>query len=472
MNQISFRDPDGFIIETENKLYRIVLSGWVEETVIMNNDFYRNFSIPVHKKVSLPDEDSLSSILKIDGLKLANVLAIYEVEKLNLITYPWEWTPVMLISAGIFTLELQKILMKSGYSLKDASFFNVQFESDKLIFIDLLSIKQTDNFYPWIPYGQLLRHFIYPSTLLKYDRIQNLKLLWNFADGIDHAFACNLIPSYSVLNMFELFHYTIARHVMKDMQQTNAVKLTKKDDSQIKLLNLIDWNISYLEKIRAKLKRKSSYWAEYYKRDVSGEYYSKKSESLRHLLESIPIKGRVLDLGSNIGEYSLIFMEYFDELICLEKDTVCCEVMYANLSAAHPFGNGKKWNIINADIARPDPAIGWMNKERKPLLSRIKSELVSALALIHHIYFTESIDFYRQAELFDTLSAKYLLVEFIYSDDDKVEKISKNNPTRLSDYSRENFVNAYNSKFSLKESVIVSSSRELFLFEKKNENEG
>ena len=467
MNQISFRDPDGFLMESNRKLYRIVLAGWKTELEIMKNDFYKTFSIPAHKKVSIPVKDKFSSMLETEGLELSNILEIFEVEKLSLITYPWEWTPIMLIDAGIFTLELQKELMNSGHSLKDASFFNIQFESDKIFFIDLLSIKHKDNFYPWIPYGQFLRHFIYPSTLLKYGKIQNLKLLWNFVDGIDPFFAGNLIPSYSVFNMFEFLHFTIATHIKKETQQSITNKLPEKNNSQIKLANLLDWNISYLEKIKSKLNRKNSYWAEYYKRDVSDEYFINKSELLRKFLESIPTEGRALDLGANIGAYSLIFLDYYNELICLEKDTVCCEVMNTNLSTIMPFGNGKKWHVINADITRPDPDLGWMNKERKSLLSRIKSELVSALGLIHHIYFTESIDFYRQVELFDSLSTNYLLTEFISSDDEKVKIISRNNPSRLSDYGRESFVKAINSKFTLKKSAMLSSSRELFLFEKK-----
>jgi len=271
--------------------------------------------------------------------------------------------------------------------------------------------------------------------------------------------------------MFEFLHFTIATHIKKETQQSITNKLPEKNNSQIKLANLLDWNISYLEKIKSKLNRKNSYWAEYYKRDVSDEYFINKSELLRKFLESIPTEGRALDLGANIGAYSLIFLDYYNELICLEKDTVCCEVMNTNLSTIMPFGNGKKWHVINADITRPDPDLGWMNKERKSLLSRIKSELVSALGLIHHIYFAESIDFYKQAELFDSLSTKYLLTEFISSDDDKVKIISRYNPSRLSDYSRESFVKAINSKFTLEKSVKVGSSRELFLFIKTNKFE-
>jgi len=467
MNQISFRDPDGFLMESNRKLYRIVLAGWKTELEIMKNDFYKTFSIPAHKKVSIPVKDKFSSMLETEGLELSNILEIFEVEKLSLITYPWEWTPIMLIDAGIFTLELQKELMNSGHSLKDASFFNIQFENNRIIFLDLLSLKCSNNYYPWIPYGQFLRHFVYPSTLLKYGKINNLKFLWNYVDGVDPIFAGNLLPSYSMLNLFEFFHYAIAAHIKKDSQESINDALPEKRNSQIKLANLLDWNISYLGKIKSKLKRRNSYWADYYKRDVPNEYFNRKSELLRQFLKSIPNEGRVLDLGSNIGEYSLIFLDYYNELICLEKDTVCCEVMNANLSASVPYGNGKKWHVINADITRPDPDIGWMNKERKSLLSRIKSELVSALGLIHHIYFTESIDFYRQVELFDSLSTNYLLTEFISSDDEKVKIISRNNPSRLSDYGRESFVKAINSKFTLKKSAMLSSSRELFLFEKK-----
>ena len=468
MNQISFRDPDGFLIEFQEKLYRIVLTGWNKELEILKDDFYEAFSIPFHKMVSKPFHDELTCVLNEKGLVSSEIAAIFEVEKLNLITYPWEWTPVMLINAGIFTLNLQKKLMTSGLGLKDASFFNIQFESSKVLFVDLLSVKYSTRYYPWIPYGQFLRHFVYPSALLKYGKVLNLKLLWNFIDGIDLQFVSRLIPAKLLLNMYEFFHFTVASYVRKDIQKTYNKKAPEDNNSEIKLINLLDWNIRYLERIRSKLKKKNSYWAEYYKRDVASDYYDRKSELIRQLLATIPVNGRVLDLGSNIGEYSLLFLNYFDELICLEKDTVCCEIMYNNLSGSLPFGNGKKWHVINADIVNPDPYLGWMNLERRSLLDRIRSTLVSALGLTHHIYFTESIDFYKQADLFDKLSTKYLLLEFITSEDEKVKIISFNNPARLSGYNRESFIRVFNCKFTLKNSVVINSSRELFLFEKRN----
>ena len=466
MNQLSFRDPDGFLVRFEEKLYRVILNEWGNETELLNETFFSENSIPNHLTIKSDVYDRIVSELDEKGFHPENVLTILEVEELQLITYPWEWTPTMLIDAGIFTLELQKKLMLSGLSLKDATFFNIQFKGNHTYFLDLLSIKRIASFYPWIPYGQFLRHFIYPSTLLKYHKIKDLKLIWSFIDGIDFDFANKLIPKKSVFNVFELVHYKVASRLLKKRGSQTEINQDSGSGTMDKLNNLLDWNISYLKEIKSKLFKKNSYWAEYYNRDVSSEYFQLKSKIIEQLISNVELDGRVLDIGSNTGEYSKLFLNHFTDLICVEKDTVCCEVMRIMLNKYYPDSTKHSWQVINSDIVNPDPGLGWMNKERKPLLERIKSTLVSVLGLTHHIYFTDSINFNQQVDLFFELTNKYLLIEYISAEDEKVKIISLTNLTRLTDYSRDNFVSFFCKRFSLVRNLEINSTRELFLFKK------
>jgi len=47
------------------------------------------------------------------------------------ISYPWEWSFSMLKDAALATLRIQKIALKYGFILKDANYFNIQFQNNK-----------------------------------------------------------------------------------------------------------------------------------------------------------------------------------------------------------------------------------------------------------------------------------------------------------------------------------------------------
>jgi hypothetical protein len=293
--------------------------------------------------------------------------------------------------------------------------------------------------------------------------------LWSYPDGIDFEYVNRLLPLGSWFNLFEFFHFKIASMIKSEIWQNEQTSQMDTSNSKQKLRNLLEWNLRYLERIDKKLPKRKSFWKNYYERDVTNEYVSVKREKLKELFKSIDTTGRVLDIGSNTGEYSELLLEYFNKLICIEKDTVCCETLFWLLSEKYPKESGKNWKVINSNITNPDPGLGWMNTERDQLLDRIKSDSVTALGLIHHLYFTDSIDFIKQADLFSKLSMNYLVVEFITSDDDKVKIVSRTNPVRLKYYNRENFLDAFLNKFELSRNIAVNNTREIFLFKKNRE---
>ena len=69
----------------------------------------------------------------------------------------------MLHAAGRLTLDLAQNCLKEGYSLKDASPYNVLFRSGMPVFLDLLSFELRNPCDPiWNPYAQFCRNFLLP----------------------------------------------------------------------------------------------------------------------------------------------------------------------------------------------------------------------------------------------------------------------------------------------------------------------
>lgn len=463
MSQISVRDPEGFVLELNGNLYRIIFQEWEEEYKIFLSGDLDFIQFPSHKVITGSEYDEVLDFLISINYNTENIIAITQIERLEFISYPWEWTPNMLIDAALLTLKIQKDLTEKQLTLKDASFFNVQFLNGSPVFIDLLSIKQSANLYPWNAYGQFLRHFVHPIILLKYHDSSDLKFLWQNIDGLNIRDISSHIGISKYFNLFELMHLVIGAKLSNDSMEAENSSPNEKKNKLTNLSNLLDWNISYLNGVKKKRLKSPSFWLNYYNRDVQNDYYCLKVEKINYMLQGISKLESVLDVGANTGEYSELYLNYSNKVISLENDVQCCELIHDKIKSKKSVSN---WYVVHADITNLDPSLGWLNKERKGLINRITSQLVSLLGVIHHLYFTNSIDFDQQVLLYSKLSTDYLLVEFISDKDDKVKIISKNNPIRLRSYSESNFISSFEREYVLLSQESVSETRKLFLFRK------
>ena len=120
------------------------------------------------------------------------------------------------------------------------------------------------------------------------------------------------------------------------------------------------------------------------------------------------------------------------------------------------------------DITNPPSNIGWGNHERDSFLDRIRdSDILLALALIHHISITNNIPFAKSAKLFSEC-AKYLIIEFVPIDDSQTMKIIDEKLGDYSYYNIDNFEKAFLKYFSIIEKAdIIHTRRTLYLMKRK-----
>ena len=111
-----------------------------------------------------PDDEDLSG-------PAADDLAVFSVEPVDVVTYPWEWPNSLLESAALLTLDLRARLLGLGLDLKDASAFNVQFRGMRPVFIDLGSIERWRPNPSWNASRQFIEHFINPLAVGSGDRV-------------------------------------------------------------------------------------------------------------------------------------------------------------------------------------------------------------------------------------------------------------------------------------------------------------
>src|SRR3990167_2159403 len=117
----SFRDPSGFIFKNNDGLIRTVNKSYRENfDLLLSSRLYEKLT---KKGLLIPHKE-----IKVIGLPENGI--IYKTIKPDLIpfvSYPYEWSYGMLLSAAYLTLDIQSTSFEYGMSLKDASAFNVQF---------------------------------------------------------------------------------------------------------------------------------------------------------------------------------------------------------------------------------------------------------------------------------------------------------------------------------------------------------
>src|SRR5687768_2666349 len=155
----SFRDPSGFVYIRDGTLYRQV-----------NRSFQQHFEAFLAS--GLYDELAREGLLvphEQVGLELAatqDAYAVLRPQRVAFVSYPYEWSFGQLQDAASLTLEIQQRALERGFTLRDSSAYNVQFQNGRPVFIDTLSFEPQQEGKPWDAYKQFCEHFLLPLTLM------------------------------------------------------------------------------------------------------------------------------------------------------------------------------------------------------------------------------------------------------------------------------------------------------------------
>ena len=149
----SFRDPSGYIFTEGEKVYRAINPIYFAQyNSLKDTGFYNK---AVEKGLLIGHDEVKADVESI----------ILKPEQISFFSYPYEWSFSQYKHAALHTLKLQKYCLNHGYSLKDATAFNITYHNGRPIFVDTLSFDFYKEGEPWRAYRQFLMHF-FPSPLL------------------------------------------------------------------------------------------------------------------------------------------------------------------------------------------------------------------------------------------------------------------------------------------------------------------
>ncbi len=447
----SFRDPSGFIYETEGTVYRFVSALYQPHYELLQSSGLSDELLK--KKLLLP-----YTALQENHTGRADWYLTLVPEHIPLLSYAWEWSFSQLKDAALTTLAICKTAFQRGMILKDAAPSNIQFVDGKAKLIDTLSFERYEQDEAWVAYRQFCECFLNPLLLAQYTGFEVHKLMLSYPDGVPASLTSQLLPFKTKLKPSIYLHVHLhARMAGKPTEKANGStkKISKKNIEQI-LQNLEDC----INDIT--LPATTTTWNNYYDETIlSDKYLNEKKEIVSAVLESLNYT-TVIDLGANEGEFSLLCKKEA-MVVATDFDSSCIDILYRRLKKE------RQQHILPLvlDLTYPSPGMGWMNTERAAFFQRKSFDLCMALALIHHLAIAKNISFEQLASFFAEI-CKDLIIEFVPKTDPKVAGMLQWRKDIFEDYTEDNFKAAFEKLFILKQKTgIPGSERTMFVYQKR-----
>jgi hypothetical protein len=433
----SFRDPSGFVYTRDHTLYRQVNAAFGQhfEAFIVSglyDELARDGLLVPHEQV---------------GLELSatpDAYAVLRPERIGFISYPYEWSFGQLQDAASLTLEIQERALRKGFTLRDSSAYNVQFQSGRPVFIDTLSFEPLVEGKAWAAYKQFCEHFLLPLSLMSARDVRCEALLRSYVDGIPLDLGSRLLPRSTWLRLSTLLHIHLhawaqGRYAGSAVSTTAAKGRSMSRQGLLTLVKNLKGAVEGLSWRAA-----GTEWADY----TTDNNYSqaaaqaKRNLVLAYLRDSNP--RTVWDLGANTGEYSRAASEVASLVVSFDVDPAAVERNYRRVRSTAET----KILPLLLDLTNPSPALGWAGSERLSLEQRGPADAVLALALIHHLAIGHNLPLERVAAYLARLGQR-LIIEFVPKSDSQVKRLLLSRPDIFPSYTKEGFEAAFRNHYTI-----------------------
>ena len=385
--------------------------------------------------------------------------AVLEHDRVDVITYPYEWSFGMLRDAALLQLRLTAAAIDEGFITKDATPYNVQFVGSRPTFIDVGSFEPLRVGEPWYGYRQFCQLFLNPLLLQAYRDLPFQLMLRGSLEGISPTVTASLLRRRDRFRRSTFAHVTMhARAERRFADNTSDVK------GQMAAAGhgprLLAAQVANLTRAVEGLRWKaaSSTWSDYTERKHYEGELSHKEDFVRRAVATVA-PTQVLDLGANDGHFSAIAAERAERVLAVDSDHLVIERLYQRLRES---GDDKIIPMV-MDLADPSPARGWQGQERSSFTERAASDLVLCLAVVHHLALSSTVPFDLIVDFLADLGPR-VVVEFPHREDPMVQRLLANKRDGLFDsYDLDHWERALARRFTVEEQVeLPSGNRTLY----------
>lgn len=378
----SFRDPSGRVLRHDNRVLRAVFEAGAAQYAAARDSGVLDAMIA--EGWLLPAE-----ALGGEGLGELAPGAVHWLEHpvLDFVSYPYEWCFSALKAAALHHLDFQLALLGKGFTLSDATAYNVQFRGTKPVFIDHLSIIPYEEGSVWAGQRQFGMQFLNPLYLWAKKGIAPHAWYRGSLEGIEPEELVKLLGLRDRLSFTVIAHIVgpaaFARRRVADgleAKTSRPAHLPKK-----RLVAILTSLRDYVAGLS--LAGEKTVWDDYATNNSYDE--ARRDAKHRFVAEAVgPVAPRLLfDIGCNSGEFSRTSLE------AGARSVVGFDFDFGALERAFASFDKAKAPVLPLwlDATNPSPSQGWAGGERKSLQDRASADMVLALAVIHHLAIAKNI---------------------------------------------------------------------------------
>lgn len=430
----------------------------------------RNNSIPLTEFLSAEEARALLGHAHLQSA--AEVITdgtLLRHERIDFVSYPYEWPPEMLHAAGKLTLQLARKILDDGFGLKDATPFNVLFTGSRPVFVDLPSIQRRDaGDAIWLAAAQFERTFILPLLANRCFGLQPQQIFTTRRDGMLPEELYRMASPLRRLHPALLLSSTLPTWLDRLWSSPSPLVAGRQSNGDPRRAHFtLAATLGRLERLLDYALRPPtrSSWSDY--SHSHGNRYSSRDwdariAAVRDILATARPR-RVIDVGCNTGYFSRIAAQSGASVLAIDRDPVV-------VGAAWRKAVAEDLAILPlvVDIARPSPRLGWRDAECASFLERLhgSADVMLMLAVVHHLIVTERIPLPEIVD-FAAECCTTAVVEYVGPEDPQFRDLARGHGDLYSRLSPQSFEQAWAARFRIAKSVDqLDGSRRIYVFER------
>ncbi len=426
----SFRDPSGRILRSGERIFRAVYAHGAAayEAARDSNVLAR----AVERGQLLPLEE-----IELSAIADAGPAPVYLLEhpRLDFVSHPYEWTFSSLKAAALLQLDLNIQLLADGFTLTDATAYNIQFIGTRPVFIDHLSIVPYDPSAGWAAQRQFAMQFLGPLLLWSKRGIAPNAWFRGSLEGIPPE---DLAP---LLRLRDRFSFNVLAHIIGPaaVHRSQLKRGLGRDAPKPRELPKARLE-AMLKSLRCYVAGLSlpglrTVWDDYAGRNS----YDEERRSAKHAFvakhcQAVAPK-LLFDVGCNSGDFSQTALDSgAKSVVGFDFDFGALERAFSRFTES-----GAPVLPLWLDATNPSPSQGWAANERLGLGERSNADMLLALALIHHLAIAKNVPLDMAVDWLMSL-APAGIIEFPNKADPMVQELLRARLDIFPDYTEEAFL--------------------------------
>jgi hypothetical protein len=415
----SMVDDFGRIFFFEGRVFRQIGESQRENCLaLLNSDLYKElYEKKLIAKTTVSDEFEHEGQLVLEHERIVE-------------SVQHEWSFSMLRDAAISTFEINEIANKHGYHLKDAHTLNVLFNTTTPTFVDFGSISKRTEGPDWIAYDEFLKSFVLPLLFWSENKHYLVRKLLESNFHKMYTIPHQSIEESGLLDLLDItdksytfsfrgvsllktskrllpirFINSISNFLKRDVMK-NRFELFRYEKTSPTLMKMFP--LSGIKKLLVNLPapETTSMWKGYHNKfyNENGSItYSDRFKRILDIVRDMENVETIIDLAGNEGYFSMLLSKELEakKIILTDYDENAIDTAYTNL---------RKLKIDNIT-----PLL--LNFMFTPDLAgtsrRLRSDLVVALAVTHHLVLTGKFSLSAIFERLRMFSNRYVIVEFM-----------------------------------------------------------